>query len=256
MKVANCGHDENGKYRGGKAGDQTGHEWEIIDYYVPSYGWSYHFKWKDEELGKQFAELAKQSANNNNIGYCQDHRSTFEKQLKSSKWLPKDINVKCEADCSSGVIGLIHAIGYLNKITELKNFKATYTGNLYKYLKESTYFELTYDKHYLGEINLTPNHHINIIVDIDNKKINTNRKQFAQCYDKSLAGKYNKTCKDNLMIRDGAGSNYAICGKIQNGDQFICYGYYNILAGVKWLYGVNSKGVRGFTCSTYLRKVN
>lgn len=26
--ISNCGHDERGKYSGGKAGDQTGTEWQ------------------------------------------------------------------------------------------------------------------------------------------------------------------------------------------------------------------------------------
>ena len=28
--ISNCGHDENGRYSGGKAGDQTGTEWQVI----------------------------------------------------------------------------------------------------------------------------------------------------------------------------------------------------------------------------------
>jgi len=32
-KIANSGHDERGRYSGGKAGDQTGTEWAIINWY-------------------------------------------------------------------------------------------------------------------------------------------------------------------------------------------------------------------------------
>ena len=28
--ISNCGHDENNRYKCGKAGDQTGQEWAII----------------------------------------------------------------------------------------------------------------------------------------------------------------------------------------------------------------------------------
>lgn len=28
--ISNCGHDENNRYSGGKAGDQTGTEWRVI----------------------------------------------------------------------------------------------------------------------------------------------------------------------------------------------------------------------------------
>lgn len=31
--ISNCGHDENGRYSGGKAGDQTGTEWQVINWY-------------------------------------------------------------------------------------------------------------------------------------------------------------------------------------------------------------------------------
>lgn len=31
--ISNCGHDENNRYRGGKAGDQTGTEWRVINWY-------------------------------------------------------------------------------------------------------------------------------------------------------------------------------------------------------------------------------
>lgn len=31
--ISNCGHDERGKYSGGKAGDQTRTEWQVINWY-------------------------------------------------------------------------------------------------------------------------------------------------------------------------------------------------------------------------------
>ena len=33
VKISNCGHDENGRYSGGKAGDQTGTEYRIMNWY-------------------------------------------------------------------------------------------------------------------------------------------------------------------------------------------------------------------------------
>ena len=33
VKISNCGHDENGRYTGGKAGDQTGTEYQIMNWY-------------------------------------------------------------------------------------------------------------------------------------------------------------------------------------------------------------------------------
>ena len=37
--ISSCGHDENNKYKGGKAGDQTGTEYYLRTWYKPSYGW-------------------------------------------------------------------------------------------------------------------------------------------------------------------------------------------------------------------------
>lgn len=263
MKVANCGHDENGNFRGGKAGDQTGTEWEIIPYFTPSYGWSYRFRWKDNELAKQFSKLAVDSAKNNHIGYCMSHRSTFEAKLKKAKWNPANITEDCEADCSSGVIALIHAIGYLNNIKELKNFGATYTGDMYKHLNSSSYFEhCETGKHYVGEINLTPNHHTNITVEVDgngntiDKPSQNNRVQYAKYFDKSIAGKYKvKTNGGRLRVRNGAGINYGVCDNLNNGDTFMCYGYYNVYAYTRWLYIQTNKGVTGFVSSEWVRKV-
>lgn len=33
VRVSNCGHDENGRYAGGKAGDQTGGEYCLRPWY-------------------------------------------------------------------------------------------------------------------------------------------------------------------------------------------------------------------------------
>ena len=33
MSISNCGHDENGKYTGGAAGDQTGTEYQVRAWY-------------------------------------------------------------------------------------------------------------------------------------------------------------------------------------------------------------------------------
>lgn len=251
MKVANCGHDEHGRYSGGTPGDQLGDEWNIRDYYIPSYGWSYHFGWKDSKLGSQYAELAKESANNNHIGYCQTHRSTFEKELKKAKWKPFDIAVDCEADCSSGVIALIHAIGYLNNITELKNFSATYTGDLYNALNKCSYFKKV-TEFSLGDINLTPYEHTNIIVEVDGKKINTNRKQSASYRDTKLSGTYYATTE--LYMRYGAGTRFNIMKTLKKNEKVTCYGYYNVVNGTKWYYVVDSNNNDGFVSSKFLRR--
>ena len=259
MKVANCGHDEKGGYTGGIPGDQRGDEWNIVDYYVPSYGWSYHIKWKDDKLAKLFAELAIASARNNNVGYCQGHRSTFYTALKKVNYDPSLINEPCEADCSSGVIALVKAVGYIKNIFKLKNIKATTTRDLYTALKNTGYFELTYDIHYVGEINLTPGHHTNIIVEVgtkSNSKHLNYTMQPAYYKDNKLSGKYKVITKsDNLMVRNGAGDNKKVITSIPKDAIVICYGYYNVVGATKWLYIITTGGTIGYCSSKYLEKV-
>ena len=46
--LSNCGHDEYGRYSGGKAGDQSGTEWYLCDwYYYGDGGWNYVLRHPD-----------------------------------------------------------------------------------------------------------------------------------------------------------------------------------------------------------------
>ena len=69
VKLSNCGHDENGKYAGGKAGDQTGTEYQIINWY--SRPWYCCLRFEDQEVASLIAEEAMQAALNDMIGYDQ-----------------------------------------------------------------------------------------------------------------------------------------------------------------------------------------
>lgn len=173
VRMANCGHDENGRYTGGTPGDQSGTEWYLRSWY--SYPWNYVFRWKNEELAKLFAELAIEAADNNKIGYCQGHRDTFWNQLQKVGYRPGKITTACETDCSAGTIALIKAVGHLKGIKVLQNCSATYTGNMYTWFSKSDvkqYFEILTGKYLVnsvyamvGDINLNVQHHVNITVD-------------------------------------------------------------------------------------------
>lgn len=70
--ISNCGHDERGKYSGGKAGDQTGTEWQVINWY--NRPWKCVLRHPDAATRKLIAQMAKAAAVNNMVGYCQSHR--------------------------------------------------------------------------------------------------------------------------------------------------------------------------------------
>lgn len=163
--IANSGKDENGSYRYGKAGDQTGHEWEIRTWY--SYPWDCVLRFEDSKIANLIAELAEEAAKNNLIGYDQNERTTFWKQLQKSGYRPKNINVACESDCSAGVLAICKAVGYLTGNAKMQAISENgYTGNMVSILtragavclRDSKY--LTSDKYLKrGDILLNESHH-------------------------------------------------------------------------------------------------
>ena len=173
--ISNCGHDENGKYSGGAAGDQTGAEWEIRTWY--NRPWNCVLRHPDRNVGNMLADLARKAAQNNLVGYDQNQRGTYWQHLKASNYDPAQITIKCEADCSSGVAANVKAAGYRLGIKALQNVSADcYTGNLRAALKNAG-FEVLTDSKYLtsdayllpGDILLYEGHHTATNLDTGSK---------------------------------------------------------------------------------------
>lgn len=93
IKVGSARVDERGKYSGGSAGDQTGKEVSIQDYYVHSKGW-YVLRPKDVDVANRNANAMTRACNNPNIGYDQGNRLNIVKHGTNTK-------TKTECDCSS-----------------------------------------------------------------------------------------------------------------------------------------------------------
>lgn len=181
--ISNCGHDENGKYKGGKAGDQTGGEWQIIPYYVRP--WLCVLRHPNADVREQIAVNAEKAARNNNVGYDQNQRGTYWTQLAAANYDPANIKTPCETDCSEGVLANIKAAGYTLDIDDLKEVDPNgYTGSMRKQLKAAGFTVLTDEKYltsdqYLlrGDILLNDNHHTATNL-TDGKKV-TNTSQTA-----------------------------------------------------------------------------
>lgn len=217
VRMSNCGHDENGRYAGGKAGDQTGTEWYLRSWYAyPTGGWNYILRWKDESLGNLFADLAIEAALNDKIGYDQGtagnsaDRCTFRQQMKAVGYRPSKITKPCECDCSEGTIVLIQAVGHLKGIKELQECNATYTGNMMDYFnsaKGKKYFTVLQGRYLKdsslakrGDINLNTGHHVNVTVD-----------------NGSNAGK-GSTTNTTTTTTGGSGYMFSV-GNVQNGSK-------------------------------------
>ena len=180
--IANSGSDERGRASGGQQGDQTGREWQVRSWY--NRPWLCVLRYPDEAVGKLIAELAREGANNNNIGYDQSRRTTFWNELKKVGYRPKNIKVKCSEDCSAGVSAIVKAVGYLKGIDKLKQISENnWTGSMRNNFKNAG-FQILVDSKYLlsdkylkaGDILLHDTHHTAINLDYGEYVTPTNSK--------------------------------------------------------------------------------
>lgn len=102
MIIGSARHDENGKYIGGKAGDQAQKktddykgECSLQEFYVHKYGWNCAIA-KDPMIRLKLAERMRALCNNPNVGYDQGGRAGILKDGIDTK-------KPTECDCGTGV---------------------------------------------------------------------------------------------------------------------------------------------------------
>ena len=149
-KISNASSNEYGKITGGKPGDQTGKEIQVINYYVPSSAWDWYIEHPSDTVMEWIAILAEERAASKFVGYGQgSDRDTYWEQLKVSKYRPKNIKKACATDCSGGVASDVKAVGYLLDIPELKKVShQCWTGNILSALVAAG-FKASNDSKYL-----------------------------------------------------------------------------------------------------------
>ena len=223
MTIANSGHDENGRYSGGKPGDQTGKEWEIRIWY--NRPWICALEPPTEAIGIDLALLATHGANNDLIGYNQLKRTTFYTYLmKAANYDPANIKTACDSDCSAGVAALVIACGKRNGNKKMAAVsKDCYTGNLRQALINAG-FKLHTDSKYLtsdaylgkGWVLLNDQHHTAINLTNGSKyksssSMSTSTSTSTTTSSKTYStGTYKITANPDLNIRTGAGTQYKI----------------------------------------------
>ena len=131
IRVGSARNDENGRISGGAAGDQTGREVMIQDYYMHKKGW-YMLRPKSIDDANRIAQAMTDACNNNNIGYDQFSRLGVITQVKKYGSLKK-IAVKTEADCGTLVRACCIEAGF-----DPGNFS---TANEVEVLKKTGRFE-------------------------------------------------------------------------------------------------------------------
>lgn len=176
VKISNCGHDENGRYAGGKAGDQTGTEYQIMNWY--NRPWLCVLRFEDKTIAGMIADMATKAAQNDLIGYDQgtagnsEDRYTFWQHLKASNYDPAQITVACESDCSASTAAIVKGAGYRLNNARLKNVSYALSTFDMRDAFVAAGAKLLTDKKYLesgdyikaGDILLNDDHHVAIAV--------------------------------------------------------------------------------------------
>ncbi len=248
VKIGHASLDENKKTKNGSAGDQTGKEVVIRDWYNKN--WTAVFRAKDLKVAEKIAKTMEQACLNNNIGYDQNQRTTLYEHVKNLNWDITKVKEKCECDCSSLVAVCVNAAG-------IKVSKDMYTGNQKAVLAATGKFNVLTEIKYLakpghlkrGDILLASGHTAVVLTNAELKL------EVAKSFDKTLVGTYKTT--SNLNIRSGAGTDKEILTTISKGTEVICYGYFTRLSGTNWLYvqfNQNGNMHTGFASSKYLTR--
>lgn len=222
VKISNCGHDERGRYAGGKAGDQTGTEYQIMNWY--SRPWLCILRFEDAKIAAMIADMATKAARNDLIGYDQgtagnsNDRYTFWHHLKVSNYDPAQITIACESDCSASTAAIVKGAGYRLNNAKLKAVSIYLTTrNMRQALKNAGAKVLT-DKKYLnsgaylkaGDILLNDSHHVAIAVtsgsESGDTSTNTTTKTNASTTLSKTPKFVGKVTANSLNVRTWAGT--------------------------------------------------
>lgn len=99
VRVGSARINEKGTINGGKAGDQTGSEVSTQQWYPHKKGWIV-IRAKDPSDREAIARNMEQACANDNIGYCQVHRSSLTAVAARYGYDTSKVNTKVETDCS------------------------------------------------------------------------------------------------------------------------------------------------------------
>ena len=143
--IGSARSNERGTTTGGRAGDQTGREVSTQTWYLHSKGWVV-IRANDATAREKIAKAMEMACANDNIGYCQTHRTTATNTAKQYGYDFSKIKTPVETDCSDLVRGCcLYAgitVGTFNTSSERSALEATGKFTVYtssKYCNSSQY---------------------------------------------------------------------------------------------------------------------
>lgn len=246
-KIGSARIDENGRATGGKAGDQTGKEVAIENFYFSKKKWL-AFNPKSPEHAKAIAQSMIDACNNEYIGYDQGERLGVYSYVSEGVKI-SEITKPTEADCSA----LVRAVILEATGVKLANFN---TANEAEVLKKSGLFEdpfeVTEEEQLgLGMILVTKTKgHTAIVTDgkfhfeldqapkpVEKPKV-IHKLEDSQARDYNLVGNYVTIC--NTKMYYGASEDKPVVKELREGAKLVSYGLFTNANGIKWLRVANS----------------
>lgn len=137
--IAHASIDENRNIKGGKAGDQTGKEVCIREWYNKP--WNVMIRFIDINMANRFADDMEMAANNDYIGYDQNQRNSLLIKARKYNYNISRITEPCECDCSSLVAVACMYAGIPESALTL-NGNCAHTRNLRAMLKATGKVEI------------------------------------------------------------------------------------------------------------------
>ena len=147
VKIGHSSIDENGKARGGVAGDQNGRELRTQNWFNGN--WTVVLRPKSAEIAEKMAKACEAGCANNKIGYDQNQRNTLRTQARAAGWDLSKITVACECDCSSFMTVCAEAAD-VNMGGAYTGGNAPTTSNMRKKFKATGAFEVLTERKYLS----------------------------------------------------------------------------------------------------------
>lgn len=192
VRVGSARIDSRGKASGDKAGDQTGREVAIENYYVHSQGW-YIIRAKDPTVREKIAVAMERACANSYIGYDQGQNKTLWNVAKEVGWDPGKVKTPCETDCARLVRVCVRYAGI-----KADDF---FTGDELEKLQKTGAFEIIKDKRcnssaelMRGDILVTRTKGHTVVVLDDGATIKANKEKAKQ----TTAAKKQTTKKKSL----------------------------------------------------------
>lgn len=266
VRIGHASGDENGKIKGGTAGDQTGKEVKISDWYPHDKGWVC-FRCIDVAVRERIAEAMEKACGNSMIGYDQTQRDSLIANVRSNGFDPSKTTKNVETDCSA-LVRLCVAYAYGEDVLGNVNTSTLPDAllNTGKFIK-STDSMLTKSSDYLvrGDILCTPvKGHVVVVLD-NGAKAPTSiaATEKAKSFNPELEGVYKTT--GSLNIRNGAGTtkndhgdDKTVLVKLAKDAEVVCFGSYTLIGDRKWLhvhFAIDGVTYTGFASTKYLTKV-